>query len=242
MGQFICGYCRKSFSGKGTKRKFCSNECSQKSRVIDYRFICETCGKVFTKKIKKARFCSLACFGVSRRTRQKKCKNNCGRSVRRSGRQYCSLKCYHSSAIKRRRVSKAPSGFRPKSNRCVGICYNCGALFAAPQKRKKTCSKRCARELMRKNGGGTCIDSVVNLAVLCANCGREIVKRPTGQSRFHRRSKPQYCSGICETAAKYWGQKLDPSEVDRKEEEYREIIRAKAVLKEVRTFLSTLYS
>lgn len=56
-----CLYCWRTFRPSNFTRKYCSPECSQKSRIILRDHICEFCWKAFKSKKKEQKYCSIEC-------------------------------------------------------------------------------------------------------------------------------------------------------------------------------------
>jgi predicted nucleic acid-binding Zn ribbon protein len=120
---------------------------------------CEYCGKLFQAALKfhnrgEAKYCSRECSQQAQKKilPEKTC-SQCGKLFQ-SNRQFCSQVCANTFVsrqdreIKNEKISKALSIFRTTIDL---VCVNCNIIFTVPvqQKRRKSCSEECEKELHR---------------------------------------------------------------------------------------------
>lgn len=131
----VCELCGSIFYNVRQNARFCSRQCSSKSRRKDKPRTCEYCSKKFYVQPSHAdRFCSWDCYNKARNENTKKTCPTCGKEFRTfEGNQndvYCSRECWHN---------------RPKT----GIwkpCKNCGKDFyicKSHAERTFFCSRDC---------------------------------------------------------------------------------------------------
>lgn len=142
-----CQYCGIKFNKRPSEirkgeGKFCSRECSDKSRIkIRPTKLCTFCGKDFPYRLATAKFCSRSCKAQFYALQTKKRKvikcNYCGKEFEQIKKEQksCSQKCAHSLLSNLTRLKR--------------YCVICGKeFFALPcRNQNNTCSRECFKML-----------------------------------------------------------------------------------------------
>lgn len=145
-----CLNCGKIFNNKkgGVTTKYCCRKCYGDSirgikKPKTHKSTCVTCSKIFYSSKKNASFCSLPCQRKSKpiihKSKIKSICQKCGKEIHgRSGKKYCSVKCYHAVYYSRIAI--------------IEKCKNCNKEFSTlKSKNKKFCSKYCYNKNYIKN-------------------------------------------------------------------------------------------
>ncbi len=163
MYKHYCKYCGKEFSvnssrEKNGKNKFCSPDCSQKSRIDKIKVKCSYCGKdkLVTPSVykeNKNHFCNAECT-ISFRSEQareiRKCEicNKKYETFKNSTQRFCSLDCQ----IEWQKLYPRTGKNHPNFNSEMIICDWCGKKYYEPQcvinsdRNNFFCSIKCRQE------------------------------------------------------------------------------------------------
>lgn len=101
-----CEHCGKEFKGYKT-RKFCSRECTYKSRIVHRTgeiLKCLHCGEEFEKRHKNQKYCGYDCFYDHVANKETVNCLNCGKEIKKEyeGRKYCNLNCFNEHKRKKK--------------------------------------------------------------------------------------------------------------------------------------------
>lgn len=201
----VCDHCQKPFvyhASKKNIRRFCSNDCYKKNRLLSAYRPCKRCGKPVKKKTNLL-YCSMKCLGKipARPSRKLKCER-CGKDFKavpsKANPQFCSRKCHYDSAelvcvrcgkkFKRSKKQAAKAKENYCSAECVKdrlpvSCIHCGIQMMLPRKEASFtlyCSKKCHSDFCKEKGKLT-----------CAVCKKEFSVPPA------RKDTAQFCSRRC---------------------------------------------
>ena len=126
-----CAYCWKLFAASRARKKYCSQDCYHKGRVV-YR-PCEYCWKMFNPRKKTTQFCSEKCYWLSKRSLPEVDCPICWKTFHKTKKtqKYCSHLCAGEAARLYKKCEWCWKKYNPERNTQKYCSYKCSAKARA---------------------------------------------------------------------------------------------------------------
>lgn len=122
-----CAYCWRVFTANKVRKKYCSQDCYHKGRVI-YK-PCEYCWKMFNPEKKTTQFCSEKCYWLSKRSLPEVNCPTCWKTFRKTKKtqKYCSHLCAGEAKKIYKNCERCWKRYNPERNTQKYCSYKCSA-------------------------------------------------------------------------------------------------------------------